>query len=240
MPLYRDRGVVLRTHKLGEADRIISILTEEHGRVRGVAKGVRKTNSRFGGRLEPLSHVEVQLYEGRTLDTITQVETIEAHRTLREDVDRFVRACTMVEAMEALTPEREPDADAYRILVGGLRTLGSSDAPFVLGAFLIRLLDHAGVAPMLDACVVCGATEDLRAIDLSLGGVVCPLHRTAAEALDPDCRAAMQGVLAGEVNRTLATFDASVGRRIEHLAVRALESHLERRLKSPRLLGDRL
>jgi len=88
--------------------------------------------------------------------------------------------------------------------------------------------------------VVCGATDDLRAIDLALGGTVCPLHRGGAEALDADARAAMQGVLAGEVNRTLATFDADVGRRVEQLGVRALESHLERRLKSPRLLGDRL
>ena len=78
MNLYRDEGIVLRTQKLGEADRIVSILTREHGRVRAVAKGVRRTRSKFGSRLEPFGHVDVQLYVGRSLDVVTQVETLTA------------------------------------------------------------------------------------------------------------------------------------------------------------------
>ena len=78
VPLYRDEAVVLRTHKLGEADRIITLLTRQHGRVRAVAKGVRRTTSRFGSRLEPFTHVDLQLAEGRNLDIVTQAETIDA------------------------------------------------------------------------------------------------------------------------------------------------------------------
>ena len=93
MPLYHDRGVVLRTYKLGEADRIVSILTRGRGKVRAVAKGVRKTKSRFGGRLEPVSHVDLLMYEGRgELDIVSQAETVDAFRPLRDDLDRLGRA----------------------------------------------------------------------------------------------------------------------------------------------------
>src|SRR6185312_14619277 len=95
--LYRDEGVVLRTTKLGEADRIITIFTQGHGKVRAVAKGVRKTSSRFGARLEPASHVALQCYKGRELDVVTQVETIEAHRTLRENYTTLTHAVSMLE-----------------------------------------------------------------------------------------------------------------------------------------------
>ncbi|MEC7404839.1 MAG: DNA repair protein RecO, partial [Actinomycetota bacterium] len=93
MALYRDHAVVLRTWKLGEADRIVSLHTHDHGKVRGVAKGVRRTKSKFGARLEPLSHVTIQLYRGKgDLDTITQVETVDRFVSLRSDPDRFARA----------------------------------------------------------------------------------------------------------------------------------------------------
>ena len=83
MPLYRDEAVVLRTHTLGEADRIITLLTKEHGRIRAVAKGIRRTKSRFGARLEPFMVVDVQCYEGRNLDTVTQAESLATHRRSR-------------------------------------------------------------------------------------------------------------------------------------------------------------
>src|SRR6201989_3108334 len=94
--LYRDQGVVLRTIKLGETDRIVTILTQGHGKVRAVAKGVRKTTSRFGARLEPTSHVALQCYRGRELDVVTQVETLEAHRALREEYALFTHAIPML------------------------------------------------------------------------------------------------------------------------------------------------
>ena len=121
--LYRDQGVVLRTVKLGEADRIVSFLTQGHGKVRAVAKGVRKSGSRFGARLEPTSHVALQCYRGRELDVVTQVETIDAYRPLRESYACFTHAVPMLEAVDQVAQEREPAPALYRMLVGALRTL---------------------------------------------------------------------------------------------------------------------
>src|SRR3954468_16625089 len=95
--LYRDSGVVLRTIKLGEADRIVTFVTRSHGKVRAVAKGVRKTKSRFGGRLDPITHVSLLFYEGRELDIVNQAETIDHFRAIRDDLDRLGRATSMLE-----------------------------------------------------------------------------------------------------------------------------------------------
>jgi DNA repair protein RecO (recombination protein O) len=123
--LYRAEGVVLRTHKLGEADRIVTLLTREHGRVRAVAKGVRRTTSRIGGRLEPFNHVDVQMYTGRTLDGVTQVETLAAYGAgLSGDYARWTTGQAMLETAERLTPEEgQPALQQFLLLVGGLRAL---------------------------------------------------------------------------------------------------------------------
>ena len=129
MSLYRDDGVVLRTWRLGEADRIIVLLTAEHGKVRAVAKGVRKTRSKFGGRLEPTSHVAVQLHRGRgDLDIVTQAETLDRFEGLRLDAERFAEASSLLEAIDVVAPDREPDRERYRMLVGALRTLNERPA----------------------------------------------------------------------------------------------------------------
>src|ERR1700687_3450068 len=104
--LYRDEGVVLRAIKLGEADRIVTIFTQGHGKIRAVAKGVRKTSSRFGARLEPASHVALQCYKGRDLDVVTQVETIESNRAVREGYAVFTHAVPMLEVVDPVTPGR--------------------------------------------------------------------------------------------------------------------------------------
>ena len=118
MSLYRDHGVVLRTWKLGEADRIVSIITRDNGKVRAVAKGVRKPSSRFGARLEPTCHVSLQLYRGRgELDTVTQVETIDRFASLRTDLDRWARASAMLEAVEQVSLDREPNERLFEMLV---------------------------------------------------------------------------------------------------------------------------
>jgi len=159
--LYRDHGIVLRTYKLGEADRIIVLVTEHHGKVRAVAKGVRKTKSKFGSRLEPVSHVAVQLYERRELDIVTQVESVDHFRAIRDDLDRLGRAASMLEAVDQLALEREPNPALYRMLLGGLRTLASRDSELVTAGFFWKLLSLEGFRPVVDACVVCGATSGL-------------------------------------------------------------------------------
>ena len=126
---YRDDGVVLRTHKLGEADRIITLLTRQNGRVRAVAKGVRRTKSRFGGRLEPFTHVDVLIHPGRSLDVIQQAEVIRAYgKPLATDYPRYTAGTAMLETAEKFTPvEKEPAIRQFLLLIGGLRALGDAD-----------------------------------------------------------------------------------------------------------------
>ena len=104
VPTYKDEAVVLRTHKLGEADRIVTLLSRYNGQIRAVAKGVRRTGSKFGSRLEPFMVVEAQFYEGRTLDIVNQAETIGAYgREIIEDYRTYTAATVMVETAEKLT-----------------------------------------------------------------------------------------------------------------------------------------
>jgi recombinational DNA repair protein (RecF pathway) len=128
---YRDDGVVLRTQKLGEADRIITLLTRHNGRVRAVAKGVRRTKSRFGARLEPFTHVDVLIYPGRSLDMITQAEVIRAYGTrLVSDYPKYTAGTAMLETAERFTPvEKEPAIRQFLLLIGGLRALGDAIDP---------------------------------------------------------------------------------------------------------------
>ena len=129
---YRDDGVVLRTQKLGEADRIITLLTRHNGRVRAVARGIRRTKSRFGGRLEPFTHVDVMIHPGRSLDVITQAEVIRAYGTpLVRDYPKYTAGTAMLETAERFTPvEKEPAIRQFLLLIGGLRTLGDAIDPF--------------------------------------------------------------------------------------------------------------
>ncbi len=161
--LYRDDGIVLRTQKLGEADRIVTILTRRNGRVRAVGKGVRRTKSRFGARLEPFTHVDLLLYTGRSLDVITQAETVRAYgEPLATDYPRYTSGTAMLEAAERFTPiEKEPLIRQFLLLVGGLRALGERvhDPRLVLDAYLLRTLAVAGYAPALDECAVCGSAD---------------------------------------------------------------------------------
>jgi DNA repair protein RecO (recombination protein O) len=161
--LYRDDGIVLRTQKLGEADRIITILGRTSGRVRAVAKGVRRTKSRFGARLEPFTHVDLMLHTGRSLDIITQAEVIRPYGApLAGDYPRYTAGVAMLETAERFTPvEKEPALRQLLLLIGGLRALSDAEhAPgLVLDAFLLRSLAVAGYAPALQECARCGAPE---------------------------------------------------------------------------------
>ena len=151
---------MLRTHKLGEADRIITLLTRNHGRVRAVAKGVRRTTSRFGSRLEPFTHVDLQLAEGRSLDTITQAETLTPYsKGLGLDYDRYTAGTVMLETADRLVAEeRQPSVQQFLLLVGGLRAMvaGEHGPGQVLDSYLLRSLSVAGYAPSFEACARCG------------------------------------------------------------------------------------
>ena len=149
MRLYRDRAVVLRQHKLGEADRIVTLLTRDHGLVRAVAKGVRRTRSKFGARLEPFAHIDVQLHPGRNLDIVTQVQAIDAFATdIVSDYGRYTCACAVLETAERLAgEERAPVPALHRLTVGALRAVADGGRPWelVLDAYLLRAMGIAGL-----------------------------------------------------------------------------------------------
>ena len=236
MSLYRDEGVVLRTQKLGEADRIITFLTRRHGRVRAVAKGVRRTTSRFGARLEPFMHADLQLALGRSLDVVVQAETLAPYAgPLMGDYARYTAGTAMLETAERLTDEeREPAVQQYLLLVGGLRTLamGEHDPTLVLDAFLLRSLAVAGFAPSFAACAGCGAGGPHRFFSVPTGGMVCPACRPpGSSAPSPESVRLLGALLTGAWD----VADASaVGPRREASGLTAafLAWHLERGLRS--------
>jgi DNA repair protein RecO (recombination protein O) len=196
--IYRDDGLVLRTQKLGEADHIVTLLTRRSGRVRAVAKGVRRTKSRFGARLEPFTHVDLLLYTGRSLDVITQADTVRPYgKPFASDYPRYTTGTAMLETAEKFTPvEKEPAMRQFLLLVGGLRALGEGahDPRLILDAYLLRSLAVAGYAPALDECAVCGTrvgaddggdpSAALRAFAFAIGagGLVCRSCRTPGAA----------------------------------------------------------
>jgi DNA repair protein RecO (recombination protein O) len=233
--LYRDHGIVLRTHKLGEADRIVVLLTRGHGKVRAVAKGVRKTKSRFGARLEPTSHVAMLLYEGRELDVVTQADTVDHFPALRDDLERLTRAVSMLEAVDQLAQEREENAALYTMLLGALRALAAHDSPLVVGAFFWKVLALEGFRPELDACVACGDDPAGGGFDLEEGGVLCRSCGRGT-ALSDEALDLLRQVLGGRLGAALAAPPSAATHEVDHLATRAVEHHLERRLRSVRLL----
>lgn len=234
MTIYREQGVVLRTHRLGEADKIVVLMTEGRGKVRAVAKGVRKTKSKFGGRLEPMTNVTLQLYEGRELDTITQAETIETYRAVREDLDRVARAGAILEAVDQIAQEGEPNAALYRMLTGALRQLARSDSPLIVAGFYFKLLSQEGFHPMLDGCANCGsdgADTALVAFDLEQGGTLCRTCRRGT-AISSAALSLVREILGGQLARALDEPASEITAEVDMLATRSLEHHLERRLKA--------
>ncbi len=242
MTLYRDQGVVLRTIKLGETDRIVTILSQGHGKIRAVAKGVRKPGSRFGARLEPMTHLAFQCYRGRSeLDIVNQVETIDANRALREHYGCLTHAISMLEAADQVAQDRQPNPALYRMLVRALRTLAANPSPLVSGAFFWKLLSLEGYHPMLDECVRCGVTEEdgaeYVAFDLDEGGLLCvDCGRFAGKRISPEALVQLRRILGGELRAALAEPPGPVTVETERLALSSLEHHLERKLRSAALL----
>lgn len=240
--LYRDDAVVLRVQKLGESDRIITLLTRRHGRLRAVARGVRRTTSRFGARLEPFGHVDLQIAgdpkgeHGSALHTVSQVEGIDlfAKRFL-DDYPRYTAASAIAETAERLTPvEREPSLRLFLLTLGALRALadGAHAGTLVLDAYLLRGMALAGWAPALAACAVCGTPGPHRAFSVPAGGCVCPDCRPPGAAHPaPATLNLMSALRSGDWAVADAAEPAS-RRECSGLVAAHLQWHLERGLRS--------
>jgi DNA repair protein RecO (recombination protein O) len=235
VPLYRDEAVVLRVHKLGEADRIVTMLSRRHGKVRAVGKGVRRTSSRFGARLEPGSHIDVQFHTGRTLDIVTQTESLGAYgASLAADYPRWTAASAICETTDRLTDEGEPAVRLYLLVVGALRALVARehDTGLVLDAFLIRAMSNAGWEPALDECAKCSAPGPHAAFNVAAGGSVCDTCRPPGSTRpDSATLSLMVALLRGDWDRADAS-TAAQRREASGLIAAHLQWHLERGLRS--------
>jgi DNA repair protein RecO (recombination protein O) len=234
--VYRDQAIVLRTQKLGEADRIITLFTREHGRIKAVAKGVRRTKSRWGARLEPASHVDLQLFSGRSLDTVTQAVSIENFGdVLSLDYQRWTVASAILEAAERFTSqEHEPALQQYLLVVGSLKALAHEtyDASLILDAYLLRSLAVAGYAPSLMNCSRCDAPGPHKYFSLVGGGSVCNTCKpSAAPTPHPETLELMQQLLSGDWAGAMDS-DTRFRREASGLIAAYLQWHLERGLRS--------
>lgn len=236
MGLYRDEAIVLRTQKLGEADRIITLLTRESGRVRAVAKGVRRTTSRFGSRLEPFTHVDLQLAEGRSLDVVTQAVTLDPFAgRMGSDYERYTAGTVMLETSERLVVEdKEPALQQFLLLVGALRAVcdtGRSPSA-VLDSFLLRSLAVAGWAPSFDGCARCGLEGRHRSFSPAAGGMLCSTCRVPGSMNPaPETVVLLGALLAGDWPQVEAS-EPRTRREATGMVAAYLQWHLERGLKS--------
>jgi DNA repair protein RecO (recombination protein O) len=240
VPTYRDEAVVLRTHKLGEADRIITMLSRRHGKIRAVAKGVRRTSSKFGARLEPFSHIDLQLAVGHSLDVITQVVSLDAFgQPLTDNYPAYTAGQVMLETADRLVVEEsEPALQQYLLLVGALRALnhGTSDgrrpARLILDSYLLRALAAAGYAPSIADCARCGIAGPHRAFSPALGGAVCERCLPAGAARPaPETLALLGALLEGRWLDTRQVPD-HVAQEASGMTAAFVAWHLDRNLKS--------
>jgi DNA repair protein RecO (recombination protein O) len=249
MPLYRDEAVVLRVHKLGEADRIVTLLTRRHGRIRAVGKGVRRTMSRYGARLEPGSHIDVQLHtrtaepdahrghpRGTGLDLVTQVETVDNYGArLANNYPAWTAAVAICETAERLTAEEgEPALRQYLLVVGALRSLAAAEhePSLILDAFLIRSMSLAGWEPALVECAVCSAPGPHASFNIAAGGAVCPNCRPVGSVRpQPESFSLMSALLKGDWGFADAA-TSTTAREASGLIAAHLQWHLERSIRS--------
>lgn len=238
--LYRDQGIVLRSMRLGESDRIVTLYTSSHGRIRAVAKGVRKMKSRFGARLDAFTHVDLLLYKGRDLDIINQAEIVARYPRLRAEYAAFCAAAAMADAVDRTTPERDRNVRLFVLLRGGLRALeaGAADPALLAHAFLAKVSSLAGLEPVLSGCVSCGSGERA-AFSHGAGGAVC---RACAERGDPSVSAgaldAWTALTQGEWDNLRATrLPDDVRRELSSLVVDFVQWQLESRFRAFGLLA---
>ena len=237
MGLYRDEGVILKTVKLGEADRIVTMLTRNHGKVRAVAKGVRRTKSRFGARLEPFMRTDMLLAQGRNLDVVSQAVSLAAYATpICADYEAYESANVIVETADHIVvAEHEGAAAQYVLLIAALHAIAEHqhDPEAIACSYVLRSLALAGWTPRLTSCVVCGRLDDVSYFSASAGGVICEADHT------PGSRPLEQADLAQLRALTAGDWGSVDGSRLSVSVVESVELwgefYLERPIHSLRL-----
>ena len=234
MPSLRDHAVVLRWHLLGESDRIVTLLTRQHGKVRAVAKGVRKTTSRIGARLEPFMWVDVQWSPGKSLAIVQQVELIGGYGAkLSTNYDAFASAQAMVETADKLT-EHEATTDQTLLLVGGLRALAEGEHPhdLIMDSYLLRALSLAGWTPSVRDCAQTGQPGPHRHFVPALGGMVSPeVAPPGSATVSPETVELLDALLHGDWVVAEASSE-KIRNEASALVQAFVQFHLERGLRA--------
>jgi DNA repair protein RecO (recombination protein O) len=238
--LYRVSAIVLKRREMGEADRLLTVLTRDRGKLTLLAKGVRKPASRKAGHIEPFTYVEFLVAKGKSLDLVTQAETIEAHRNLREDLWRSSWAYYVVELADAFVHDEDPHELLFDLVLATLNRLDREEEPAMAVRYCeLHLLSLVGYQPQLFRCVQCGELlkPETNFLSLERGGALCPQHG----AHQPGSAVLPLPVL--KVLRFLQTrpwgqvcrlrLSREVERQVEALLAQYIAYHLERTLRSP-------
>jgi DNA repair protein RecO (recombination protein O) len=240
--LYRTPAVILKRMDLGEADRIVTLFSRDEGKIRAVAKGVRRTTSRSAGHLEPFTLSDVLFAVGRELDVISQADTLEAFRELRENLELTTHAYYLAEVVDLLTEDHLENREVFDTLVDGLHRLAEADdSRLVLIVFHLRLLEALGYKPELRECVSCRSQiePDRNHFSALMGGVLCPgCGRNEATARDIGT-SALKLLRFVQLTRgeKAVQVPPHVGREAEALLRDYAEHLVERRLRSPALIA---
>ncbi len=247
--LYRVQAIVLKRTDTGEADRLLTLYTPDRGKLRVVAKGVRKTKSRKGGHVELFTHCALQIAKGRQLDLITQADTLDAYMPLRDNLDRVSYAYYLAELIDQFVEEAIENAELFDLFKNALGWLGepATNPGLLARYFELQLLTHVGYRPQLFTCVNCG--KPIEPIDnffsAEAGGVLDPdcaaIHREHTRDAQPISLGVLK-ILRYLQTREWATvravrLNADEQNQVELLMYRYIAHHLERNLKSIEFLN---
>lgn len=204
MTSYALRVLVLRKTKLGEADVILTLLSNDGGIVRAVAKGMRKPTSRFAGRLEPGSVVDLMLAHGRTLEVVSDARSVDLHSGLRADYDRSTAASVVLDVLDKMAVEGQPEERLFGLSCATLTALEIAEPGrlrALVTAFLLKAMSMHGYRPHLDSCVSCACTTEGRSgFSLEAGGILCPACGGAAPPLSAGARDLLSWLLASTMD----------------------------------------
>ncbi|NNN07695.1 MAG: DNA repair protein RecO [Acidimicrobiaceae bacterium] len=231
-----DEAVVLRTFKSGESDRVVVLWTRHHGKLRALAKGVRKTSSRMGGSLEPMSHVRVELVKGRGDLYITKsVAHLERLMNVRSDYARIAAGLAVVEVVDAIPTDEAADEGIFEMLVRVLLTLDNTDfyPDLIAASFFFKLLAYDGSQPVVQYCVNCQSPGPLVAFNAEVGGALC-IDCRSGSALSSQALLLIRRILGGDLAGVLREENAPGSGEVMTLAHDAIEAHFGKRLRVSR------
>jgi len=235
VPTYRDDALVLRSHLLGESDKILTLLCRKHGKVRAVAKGVRKTTSRFGARLQLFNQIDVLLNQGKSLDIVQQVESLSSlSEPIGKNYEKYTSAMVMIEAADKLT-DHDFQPQHYMLLLAGLRSLakGEHGPTLIVNSYLLRALAIAGWSPSFDACAVTGTRGNHSKFAIDLGGLVSDEIAPAGSfRLDAKTIELLQALIEGNWPKAEASVDPASLSQASRLVSAYTQFHLERNVRS--------